>query len=243
MDKIPAAVDGLVPTLNKMGWMTTELDSFSSAFVDFAPKGPGPALDIGAAYGVASIAALKAGAKVIANDLDQRHLEILLEQAPENLRQSLTLMPGAFPEALGMPDNSLGSILCARVLHFFDGPTMESSIHKMFSMLSSGGKAFVVGETVYLKSHQHYIPEFEKRVQDSTCRWPGFFDDVHRRCAPEYRDILPPQIHFFDVGTLRREFEMVGFAVETAETFARPEFSSAYRLDGRESAGLIARKP
>jgi len=52
--------NGFIQTLNKMGYMTSTLDRFSQAFVDFAPKAPGRALDIGAAYGVAASLALYA---------------------------------------------------------------------------------------------------------------------------------------------------------------------------------------
>jgi hypothetical protein len=62
---MPLAQDGFVQTLNQMGFMTTSLDPISQRFVDFAPHAPGPALDIGAAYGVASIRLTGAGASKI----------------------------------------------------------------------------------------------------------------------------------------------------------------------------------
>src|SRR5262245_32852905 len=120
---MPEAKAGLIPTLNQMGWMTVGLDAFSQAFVDFAPTAPGPVLDIGAAYGVASIAALNKGARVIANDLDPRHLEILRDNAPSAYARNLSLRPGAFPDELDFEEDSLGGILACRILHFFDGPT------------------------------------------------------------------------------------------------------------------------
>ena len=41
--------NGFVRTLNNMGYMTSGLDPYSQAFVDFAPGAPGPCLDVGAA--------------------------------------------------------------------------------------------------------------------------------------------------------------------------------------------------
>jgi 2-polyprenyl-3-methyl-5-hydroxy-6-metoxy-1,4-benzoquinol methylase len=92
--------NGFVKTLNGMGFMTSTLDEYSQDFARFAPSAPGPALDVGAAYGVATLEALKNGAHVIANDLDVRHLEILRDQTPSDQVSRLTLMPGRFPEEL-----------------------------------------------------------------------------------------------------------------------------------------------
>lgn len=240
--KMPSAQDGLIPTLNQMGWMTQGLDVFSQAFIDFAPTAPGAALDIGAAYGVASLAALKKGAKVIANDLDARHLEILKGQVPVGLLPNLTLMPGAFPDGVDFPVGSIGAILVCRVLHFFDGATIERGIAKMFNWLATGGKIFVIGETPYLSNMKGFIPHYEAQLKDPSIAWPGYFNNVHEICDPAVKDKLPKQINFFDIKTLRRVFEGAGFTVERAETFARPEYPTWAQYDGRESAGLIVRK-
>lgn len=74
----PAIFEGkFINTLNGMGAMTTNLDPFSEAFVEFSGSCDFPVLEIGAAYGIATTAALSKGASVIANDLDQQHLEYL----------------------------------------------------------------------------------------------------------------------------------------------------------------------
>src|SRR5271156_2736729 len=145
--KMPVAESsGFVKTLNSMGYMTSKLDWCSQQFVSFSPTVPGPALDVGAAYGVATIAALEAGAKVIANDIDARHLQILMERAPANLRQNLLLKPGDFPNVDIQP-SSLGAALVARVFHFFPGEMIELSAHRLFNWLMRSGKVFVVAET------------------------------------------------------------------------------------------------
>jgi hypothetical protein len=234
-------VNGFVRTLNNMGYMTSTLDVYSNAFVDFAAKGPGPALDIGAAYGVATLPALESGAKVIANDIDPQHLEILAERASEASRGRLKLMPGSFPEELSIEPNSLGSILICRVMHFFSGPALEKAALKMFEWLAQGGKVFIVAETPYLKNFQSFIPTYEARKAAGD-PWPGFIEDV-MAIAPERGASLPPKMHFLDPEVLTRVFTKAGFVVEKAATFARPEFPEDIQLDGRESVGLIARKP
>jgi len=238
---LPEAKDGLIPTLNQMGWMTTGLDVYSRAFVDFAAQAPGSALDIGAAYGVASLAALKTGAKVIANDIDARHLDILYENASTDAG-NLTLLPGSFPDGIDLPNGSVGAILVCRVLHFFDGTTIERGIEKMFNWLAKGGKIFAVGETPYLGNMRGFIPLYEERLKDPNCAWPGYFDNVQEICDPAVRDKLPPMINFFDLKALTRAFKAAGFTIENTGTFARPEYPAWAQYDGRESAGIIARK-
>lgn len=233
--------NGFVKTLNNMGYMTSTLDPYSEEFVRFAPQAPGPALDIGAAYGVATLAALKAGARVCANDLDPRHLEILFARTPYEQRGRLELKCGSFPDGIEFTTSSLGAVLIARVLHFFDGPAIERSARKLFEWLAAGGKAFIVSETPYLKNFQSFIPIYEKRKRSGD-PWPGFVADV-MAIAPERGKSLPPRIHFLDPDVLRRIFSQAGFAIEKVGTMPRPDFPEDLRLDGRESVGLIVRKP
>ena len=61
--------------------------------------------------------------------------------------------------------------------------------------------------------------------------------------APERGASLPPKMHFLDPEVLTRVFAKAGFIVEKAHTFARPEFPKDIQLDGRESVGIVARKP
>lgn len=231
---------GFIVTLNKMGYMTSSLDPYSTKIVGFSSVAPGPFLDIGAAYGVASLAALEKGSKVIANDLDSRHLEILQERAPEKYKRNLTLVTGSFPDEINFSSNSLGSILICRVLHFFDGPTIIKGIKKTYDWLSPGGKLAIVTETPYLGNFRNFIPIYERRVSEG-CEWPGFIDDV-MAIAPDRGKNLPSQIHFLDPIILSRIVKQCGFIVESADFFSRPEFPRDLQLDGRESVGIIAIK-
>lgn len=233
--------NGFVKTLNNMGYMTSGLDPFSQAFTEFAAIAPGPALDIGAAYGVASLAALEKGVEVWANDCEPRHLEILATRAPAQLRQRLRLLPGRFPEDLALPAGSVGCALICRVMHFFEGPRIEESARRLFQWLAPQGKVFVVAETPYLKNFRRFIPIYESR-QQANLPWPGLVEDV-AAMAPERGASLPSRMHFLDPEVLSRVFTEAGFEIEQARTFARPDFPEDLQLDGRESVGLIARKP
>src|ERR1043166_6915185 len=130
-----------------MGYMSSVLDPVSSAFIDFAAKSSYLSLEIGAAYGVATIEALKKGATVIANDLDERHLKILKERTPAKFRSRLKVQIGRFPNELRIEDNSLGGILISRVCHFLSAAEIESGFERMFQWLRSNGRVFVIAET------------------------------------------------------------------------------------------------
>ena len=50
-------------------------------------------------------------------------------------------------------------------------------------------------------------------------------------------------MNFLDAEILTRVFSGAGFIVEKAQTMARPDFMKIVQLDGRESVGMVARKP
>jgi SAM-dependent methyltransferase len=239
---LPASVNGWIPTLNKMGYMTERLsDPFSEEFAVLAGRIQTPVLDVGAAYGVATLEALRRGAQVIANDLDPQHLELLRRQVPDDWKGRLTLMAGSFPEELSFPRGTLGAILLSRVLHFFDGPRIERATARMYDWLISGGKVFVVAETPYTRYFDQFRPVYEQRRREGH-RWPGFIGDL-RKYNLSRAEEMPEQMHPLDPEVLTRVFEDAGFALEQAAIFARPDFPEDIRLDGREGVGVVARKP
>ena len=235
---------GFVKTLNNQGFMTEYLDDYSKAFTEFAVHAPGPSLDIGAAYGVATIAALKSGATVIANDSDVRHLDILKDLALSTIgdivEQKLVLKPGLFPDELEFEPGELGAILACRVFHFFDGPTIEAGLNKIYGWLAQGGRLYLVGETPYVGGVQKFVPRYEERTRSGDL-WPGFIEDFQTLDPIRGKD-LPKQMHLLDENVLRRAFETAGFKVLEATKFSRPHFPPNLRLDGRESVGIIGVK-
>src|ERR1700722_18147041 len=148
--EMPQAEDGFVKTLNNTGYMTTGLDKYSSAFVEFAagqnlpaqdraaqgrtaqdlPAPNLPVMDVGAAYGVATLQALAHGSTVIANDIDERHLQLLAQRSPEAHRGRLTLIRAPFPD-FDVAPNSLRAVLICRVMHFLDGQTIERAANNL----------------------------------------------------------------------------------------------------------------
>jgi len=119
-------------------------------------------VEVGAAYGVTCIAAVKKGATVIANDLDARHLEILRSQLSDEEQSRVLTVTGSFPHALQLADNSISSICIANVLHFFDGPSIDEALAQSYRMLIPGGRLFVCIVYVDMKN---YCPIFEDVIE------------------------------------------------------------------------------
>ncbi len=232
--------NGFVRTLNNMGYMTSTLDRYSQLFIEAATTARYPVLDVGCAYGVASLAALEAGASVIANDIDARHLQILQARVSGDQKDRLQICSGAFPDLPFSPE-ILEAVLIARVLHFFNGSALERSAACVFDWLIPGGKVFVVAETPFLGNLRSFIPIYEARRKAGDL-YPGFLDDV-LSVAPDRGKFLPAEMHFLDPEVLERVFTAAGFVVQEAVMFARVDFPEDIQLDGRESVGLVASKP
>ncbi len=231
------------PTLNGTGFMFRILDEFADDFIAFAGETDGEVLDIGCAFGVATIAALEAGGHVTACDLDPRHLGILTENTPEALRSRLTCITGQLPD-IDLRDASYDAILCSRVLHFLDGSAIDASARNMFKWLRPGGRLYLVADTPY-GIWRKLIPVFEARRERGN-RWPGLMIGLENYLpfAPKDRAIDgPPFMNLLDPELLIRICTDAGFAVERASFIDRSDFRGLGRMDGRENAGIRAVKP
>ncbi|MDP1602265.1 MAG: hypothetical protein Q8M03_03285 [Legionella sp.] len=232
----------LVMTLNNMGMMTTYLDEYTQEFIAFAKRQSKPVLEVGAAYGAATIAALEAGATVIANDIEPQHLQILYNQTPENCRSRLTLLPGKFPSVLNLPHSSLAGCYIARTLGFLAIPDIQYSLQLIYDTLMPKGKLFIITATVYTQTLKNIIPLYEERLLENS-EWPGYFTNLKQLVEERYIPYTPDKLHFLDPTILTRELERVGFVVDKAEFFSRDDFPPQYQLDGREASIVIAHKP
>lgn len=232
------ASNSFIPTLNKTGYMTTQLDPVSEAFVEYAANASDAVLEVGAAYGIATLAALARGARIFCNDLEPRHLALVQQQAAPQDRDRLTLAPGDFPSGVSLAENFFEAILMCRVLHLFNGDKIEASMRKAYQILKPRGKLFIVVDTVYLGIMADFIPEYERRVA-SGVQWPGFIENLQEYVKEKD---LPERVHFLDQMALREVLEKASFTIEKIGFINRLDFPPDRRLDGRESIGIIARK-
>jgi SAM-dependent methyltransferase len=226
-------------SLNATGCTIHKLDEISQSFVDFAAAhAPQMVVDIGAGFGVATLAALRAGATVIANDIEPHHLAALESRVPDADRSRLTLSPGCFPDSPELLEESAAAVLLSRVLHFFDGPRIELSVRAVRRWLRPGGKAFVICDSsIFL--NQPPLREAYERQKAAGHAWPGFVRGVHA-LLPQRARFIPDQLHYLDPQTLAGVFKAAGFEIERTELFVR---DCGEEGPPRRCTGVIARKP
>jgi len=237
--KLPIEEDcGFVATLNKTGFMTTTLDPYSQEFLEQCQAGH-HILEIGSAYGVATIPALQKGCTVYANDLSQDHLNILKNHTPLAYQDHLHLLSGDFLEQK-IPTAFFDMCFSARVFHFFTGEQIMKALAMIFQALKPLGKLFLVNDTPYMNDYQSFIPLFEERLKNNV-PWPGIIEDVYSY-APKRKNNVPSFFNLLDPQTLTRACTEAGFKVIKSSFIAREDFPVDLKLDGRESVGLVAIK-
>ncbi len=239
---LPASpVEGLIPTLNKTGWMTEGLDEYSQDFAVYAGsvgRQGHEVLDIGCAYGVATLAALAEGARVCASDIEPRHLEILRQRVPPEYRARVRSVPGALP-GVDFEHGHFAAILAARVLHFLDGPDIEQTVAKMHNWLMPGGRLYLVADTPYVGPWYTYADRYERRKAAGEL-WPGKVED-YAALLPAGTDPAghPAFINPLDPDILARVCTAAGFSILSAAFLS----GATKHAKGREHAGVIAVKP
>jgi SAM-dependent methyltransferase len=215
--------------------MTEALDAYSENFTRYAGTCSGEVLDIGCAYGVATLGALEQGAQVCACDMEPRHLDILAQRAPDVARQRLRCLTGTLPE-VNFPAASFDAVLASRVLHFLSGADIELTVAKMFTWLRPAGRLYLVADTPFTGPWYKLADAYTERKAAGE-RWPGYVDD--------YTALLPagtnpeghPQfINPLDPDLLARTCREAGFDIISAEFLP----SATPRSQGDEHAGVIA---
>ncbi|KTD32707.1 class I SAM-dependent methyltransferase [Legionella israelensis] len=241
------------------GFTTTACDPFSQEFIHHAErsaKNGGQVLEIGAAFGSATLEAIAKEATVYCNDIRPENLAVVrnrfLEESNEKQTESITgdtnqlvLIPGELPhELIGLPESFFDAILICRVLHFFTGTKINESLALLGKLLSPGGKIYIVCETPYLKNWQKFIPEFHKRIEKGM-EWPGEITNPSEYESSGRSSSLPKFVHWITKEVLERSLEKAGFKIERAEYINRlGQFPEDLLLPeyGKESVGAIGLK-
>jgi len=235
-------VKEMIPTLNGTGFMFEVRDAYAEEWISYSAGIAEPVLEVGCAYGVATIPALAAGARVVALDMEPRHLEILESRVAPALRANLTCVAGTLPDVDFEPGR-FGAILCSRVLHFLTGEQIEMTVARMAAWLKPGGRLYIVADTPY-GVWRRFIPTFEDGKR-AGLRWPGMMVGLHNwlPVPPSKKQIEKPAfMNLLDAELLARICTDAGLRVERATFIDRSDFEGFGAMDGRENAGALAVK-
>ena len=201
-------VPGLVPTMNNTGWMTESLDEISTDFTRYAGTIDAEVLDIGCAYGIATLAALEAGARV----LGQRHRpaphrDPRASRAGSTCATGCVARPACCRTSISLPERSAR---CSRHACCISCParTLNLTVRKIHDWLQPGGRAFLVVDSPYTGPWRIYADEYERRKAAGD-PWPGLVDDYAQFLSAGTDPSLHPDfINPMDSDTLVRVCEM-----------------------------------
>ncbi len=227
------------PTRNKTGWTSNVPNELSQLFIAYSASATLPVLDIGAAFGVATIPALAAGATVFANDCDPDHLATLEGATPQELRPQLRLLPRRFPQDLDFPAQSLAAVHASNILHFLTGDELLAGFQKIAAWLAPGGRLFVQAGTPYQQPFAALVPLYEARTAAGD-PWPGWVEDARAISTHKKLSQIPRSLHLLDEAVLRRLAISADLQIERIWTYRRHDLPRSMHLDGREGVGLVA---
>ena len=233
----------IIATHNGIGWTSAIPNQITCEWIKFtgdSEEQPVRVLDIGAGFGVASIPALKHGARVIANDIEKSHLDTIRKEASDlGYEDHLETVVGRFPGDLVFTE--LAAIHCSNVLHFLRGDEIVAGATHMHSWLRRGGKVFIQVGTIYAGHIKRLLPQFEERRRNGV-KWAGETDRARDFVLPDFRTATPEFMNYLDGSPLVEAFEAAGFQTERAWYYTRTGLPEVFLNDGREHFGYIGCK-
>lgn len=202
-------------TLNQMGWMFSYPDPALVAFLTHVHNSRGYFADIGAAYGYATLEALQRGGSVLAVDIDQRHLDVLLTECPPSHQSRLETLCGHFPKTIDLPENTFDGILLSRVLIFLKGKEIDLALTKIQKALKPGGVVYISSPSPLRKKWAQLRPIYEEQKAVGMS-WPGYIEDLWE-IIPDLESILPNSIQLIDVQSLLKGLLKAGLIVKVCD--------------------------
>ena len=173
-------------------------------------------VDIACGEGLATLAALERGARMIAVDPGSAALQRLVARIPHEQYPRLNAHVGALPE-LEFVCQRFSAVHVGHVFHLLDPDALVVSLGKFFRRLYPGGKLFLSTLSPAGPRWKAFQGEHARRTREQA-QWPGFIADA-QAYFPDWNE-ANPSVHLIDEQVLRRELERVGFAVDEFNCYA-----------------------
>ena len=200
--KLPEpAPDGRIRVLSDKGYATTNIMGTTKEFVEFSSTCKYPVFDIGAAYGEATIAALKRGATVIANEIEDGSLNYIIKRKElnNNDRERLYLKKGFVPFDMDFEPDSLGAIHASRVMHFFKPEEVKYFFKKAHEWLINNGVLFIITSSPFhWFTPDGFYEQYDKKFKEGI-EFPGIITDfshVGSLKTGGYNNAMDPRLIF-----------------------------------------------
>ncbi len=198
--------------------MSSTLDELSLRFAIQTRTAGGLAMDLGCGDGVATIAALARGGRVIAVDPDRSALARLGERVPADQRARLRLHVGRVPEFEFKP-GGLCALHAGFVLHLLEGDEIEASFAKFFRWLYPEGRLFISVLTPMGDRWWQFRAEFARELAAGS-KWPGYIK------LASSLDSIPHEgtvmVNLLDDRILRPVLTAAGFSIEEVSRYSVP---------------------
>ena len=236
---------GFEATRNSRGFMHT-LNEISQEFIDFAQMAPGMVVDIGAAYGIATIPIINQRIQVVACDMDNKHLNEIENRIALTMKKYLIKKHGQFPQDITFDKGSVGAILLSHILPFLNPGDLDLAFEKLSEWLAPGGKVFIVCYSPYMACFKRFISLYEKRLADGI-KWPCWVKNNVKDYLEAPQDVLenlPNTMNYLDLEPLTNALKSNDFSIEKS-VYLDPKINNIPEgliLDGREWTGVIAIK-
>lgn len=233
-----------IKTLNQRGSAYCFLNKLTQSFLEYCQSNPNArVLEVGCAYGIKSSQIVQTGVYLVANDLEEKHLDIMRQAfAKLSVKNPLFLNVSYIKgDISNIPLTEFGgkkfdAILVESVLHFLTPHDIQATLKRFNDLLVDNGRVYILTSSPFLN---HLVEKYQSNKRNVE-KWPGYFEDPEAINSKAAR--LHKPYHCLDEETLRRELTLAGFLVKESQYLPRPHNENDLALDGREGLVIIAEK-
>lgn len=244
---------GLVATNNNKGHMFLQVDGYVESWLSSLPDSDKPLADLGCAFGVHTVHALRHGRDVIAVDMERSHI-VTLEttiRAQRGLAGRLVATRVArLPQSDLFESESLAGVLLSELLHFLTPGEPGRVFADVFKWLQPGGRVVVstasdtacasklaCGATMRGGDTEDEIMRFIQSASD---------EDLVRE-APTFATYSTQSsdlshLYYFSTRELAAHARLAGFHIENLHYYSPQKYQVTYSEEN-DAVLLIARKP